>query len=84
MLAAGIVGLILFGPGLIHLTHLAFVQHGLDRRLAKLAEERETLTLRRDRLETDQTYVEGLIRSTFKVAKPGELVLPLDTVTRDK
>ena len=31
------------------------------------------------RFQLDPTYVEGLIRSTFKFAQPGEYVIPLES-----
>ena len=67
-----------FGPGLVQLARLSWEQHRLDRRLVQLSAEREQLAQEEQRLQTDPTYVEGLIRSTFKFAKPGELVIPLD------
>jgi len=69
---------LLFGPGLVQLGLMAMKERALDRRLADLAARKEALTRERDRLEHDPGYVEGLIRSTFKVAKENELVVPLD------
>jgi cell division protein FtsB len=57
---------------------MSWEQRRLDRQLAALAEERERLQIEQQRLQTDSTYVEGRIRSTFKVARPGEIVIPLD------
>ena len=68
-----------FGPGLLQLVRLSWEQHQLDRRLAQLGLEHEQLTQEEHRLQTDPTYIEGLIRSTFKLAKPGELVIPLES-----
>ena len=78
-LGFGVVGLLLFGPGMYELMRLSIIQHRLDRRLAQLTAEQARLTAERTRLQTDPTYVEGLIRSTFKVSQPGELVIPLDS-----
>ena len=78
VLAVSLVGLVLFGPGAYHLVRLALEQRRLDRRLATLAVQRERLTQEEKRLLSDPTYVEGLIRSTFKLARPGEYVVPLD------
>lgn len=78
LIAAGVAGSALFGPGLYELARLSLRQWRLDRRLAELSGRREQLTQERDRLQSDPAYVEGLIRSTFKVARPGELVVPLD------
>ena len=52
-------------------------QRKLDRRLAELASRKARLTEEQKRLETDPGYTEGLIRSTFKMSLPGELVVPL-------
>jgi cell division protein FtsB len=73
---------LLFGPGLYHLLGLSLEQRRLDHRLAELAKQQDALTHEQERLESDPTYVEGLIRSTFKVAQPGELVIPLDEPSR--
>ena len=77
LLSLAVVGLILFGPGLVELVRLSFAQRRLDRRLAALAERQERLAQEQQRLETDEAYVEGLIRTTFKWAKSGEYVVPL-------
>ena len=76
-LAVG-AGLVLFGPGLVQLGRLALEQRRLDRRLAELEQQRAQLAKEQGRLESDPSYMEGLIRSTFKMAQPGELVIPLD------
>ena len=75
----GLVGLVLFGPGTYQLISLSIRQHRLDRRLATLKAEQERLAKEQERLESDPAYLEGLIRSTFKVSQPGELVIPLDS-----
>ena len=64
-------------PGLIELIRLSIAQHRLDRRLAQLRAQEQRLLAQQDRLQHDPVYVEGLIRTTFKHAKPGELVIPL-------
>jgi cell division protein FtsB len=74
----GLLTAVVFGPGLYHWVHLSRVERRLNRRLAELAAERERLAKEQQRLESDPAYVEGLIRSTFKLAKPGEYVIPLD------
>lgn len=76
-LAIGGVALMLFGPGAYDWLRLTLRQRQLDRQLTTLVAEHEQLTQEHVRLQTDPTYVEGLIRSTFKVAQPGELVVPL-------
>ena len=79
IVSLSILSLVLFGPGLYELVRLSVAQRRLDRRLAELAAERERLTQEEARLRSDPTYVEGLIRSTFKLAQPGEYVIPLDS-----
>ena len=74
----GIAALVLFGPGFVELTRLSIQQHSMDRQLAQLAAEHDRLTQKQDRLQHDATYVEGLIRSTFKWAQKGETVVLLD------
>ena len=80
MVAVAGIGLLVFGPGLIDLIRLSMEQRRLDRRLAQLDAERTRLAKEQERLESDPAYVEGLIRSTFKMAQPGELVIPLDAL----
>ena len=75
---AGLAGLVLFGPGLMDLARLSLRERQLGRELARLSAEHGRLTRERARLESDPAYVEGLIRSTFKLAKPGEYVIPLE------
>ena len=77
----GLVGLMVFGPGTYQLLRLSLAQQRLDQRLAQLAAERERLTQEQQRLQSDPAYVEGLIRSTFKLAQPGEYVIPLDSTS---
>ncbi len=68
---------ILTGPAIVELAQLSLRQYQLDRQLEALRREHERLVAQRERLETDSTYVEGLIRSTFKQARRGEYVIPL-------
>ena len=77
-LGVGLAAAALFGPGLVGWATLTWRQHQLDRRLVVLSAEREGLARKQQRLETDPSYVEGLIRTTFKWAQDGELVIPLD------
>ena len=74
----GLVALVLFGPGAVWLIRLEIKQRQLDRQLAHLKAKREQLAAEEARLRSDPAYVEGLIRTTFKFAKPDELVIPLD------
>ena len=85
-LKAGVVVLaaILFGPGAYQWVRLSVEQRRLDRRLAALSAEQARLTIEQGRLESDSAYVEGLIRSTFKLSQPGELVVPLDASSRKR
>jgi len=71
------VVVVCFGPGAFHLTRLSWKQHVLARQQRELEAARRQLATERERLASDPIYVEGLIRSTFKVAKPGEYVVPL-------
>jgi len=73
-----VIALVLFGPGLINLMRLAWKRRVVEHRLRELEQVRQELTNEHQRLTTDPVYVEELIRSTFKVAKPGELVVPLE------
>ena len=86
LLAGGALGLlVLVGPAGYDWARLSLMQHRLDRRLAALAAERQRLLDEQQRLEHEPAYLEGLIRSTFKVAQPNEYVIPLDVpATRDK
>jgi|GEM_PF-2923426 len=76
------VGTLLLGPGLGHWAQLSWQERLMNRRLRELELIRKTLTEEYDRLSSDPVYMEGLVRSTFKVAKPGELVVPLEASTK--
>ena len=78
-LGIALVGLVLFGPGLFDWARMAVTQRQLDRRLAELDARKAQLMKEQQRLESDPGYVESLIRSTFKMAQPGEYVIPLDS-----
>ena len=85
LIAAGALLGFALGPVGIQWIRLRGMQWKLDRRLAQLTAQREQLTHEQQRLQSDPAYVEGLIRSTFKVSQPGEYVVPLDAIpTRDK
>ena len=77
-MAFALLGFVVFGPGMVHLVRLSLMQRTLDRRLADLSAQQDRLKEEHARLQSDPTYLEGLIRSTFKVAKPGEVVVPVD------
>ncbi len=78
VVAGGVAAVVLFGQGLYQWAALSVRQRQMDRRLAQLAAERAQLAEEHQRLQSDSAYVEGLIRSTFKVSQPGEYVIPLD------
>ena len=80
--AIGLAALALFGPGAYQWARLSLAQRQLDRRLAALSVEHDRLAREQERLQSDPTYVEGLIRTTFKLAQPGELVIPLDSSSK--
>ena len=77
-----LIALALFGPGFYEWVRLSLEQRRLDRQLAQLAARHEQLVQEQERLQSDPAYVEGLIRSTFKLAKPGEYVIPLDATSQ--
>jgi cell division protein FtsB len=78
VLMAALLAVLLFGPGLVRQARLAVHQFQLDQQLAALGAERMRLLTEQERLESDPAYVEGLIRTTFKFARPGESVLAID------
>ena len=78
LLGLGIAVLVLFGPGAFWLLRMEIRQRQLDRQLARLKVQQEQLAAEEARLRSDPAYVEGLIRTTFKFAKPDELVIPLE------
>ena len=82
MAGTGTIVLLCMAPGLAELASLSLKQYQLDRQLAQLTAQEQALLAEQERLQRDPVYVEGLIRSTFKYAKPGELVIPLETVDR--
>lgn len=77
--ALSLVAAVLFGPGLVQWVSLSLKQRQLDQRLARLLQEHDRLAREHEQLKANPTYVEGLIRSTFKVAQPGEYVIPLES-----
>ncbi len=66
---------LIFGPGAAQWLRLSWHERALDRRLRELEATHQQLSDEQQRLASDPVYVEGLIRSTFKMAKPGELVV---------
>jgi len=84
VLGLGLLSALSFGPGLFDMARLWWVERRLDRRLAEITGQQERLAREQQRLETDPVYVEGLIRSTFKVSEPHELVVPLPSTDADR
>lgn len=84
LLGLGLLSALSFGPGLFDMARLWWLERRLDRRLAELARQQEQLAHEQERLQTDPVYVEGLIRSTFKVSEPNELVVPLSSTDADR
>jgi len=84
LIAIGALLLVLFGPGTYQLIRLSLMQRALDRQLAALSAEQARLQQETERLQHDPAYVEGLIRSTFKVTQPGEYVVSLPDDKRNR
>ena len=66
------------GPGLWQMAQLAIEQHAMVAKLDHMHTYHHALAREHERLTTDPIFVEGLIRSTFRVAKPNEFVVRLD------
>ena len=79
MVWAGTITLIALGPGLLDWAWISWHQHLAARRLSALNAKRQELVDTRQRLTNDPLAVEDLARSTLKVAKPGEIVVPLSS-----
>jgi cell division protein FtsB len=79
-----VVAVVVFGPGLVNLLSLSWQERALDRKLRRLQEAHDELAKEHERLKSDAVYVEGLIRSTFKLAKPNELVIPSESLNSDE
>ena len=78
-----LIAALVIGPGVAQLAWLSWRQHCLARQQRRLETLYQQLAQEQRRLTHDPVYVEGLIRSTFKVAKPDELVVPLDSSESD-
>jgi hypothetical protein len=78
--AAG--ALVVFGPGAVAQVQAGWWEYRLTRQVRELQAVREDLSREHDQLESDPVYVEGLIRTTFKVANPDELVVILGEDSR--
>ncbi len=75
---------LIFGPGAVQWLRLRWRERVLDRRLRELEVTHQRLTDQQQRLASDPIYVEDLIRSTFKMSKPGELVVPLSDTSQTR
>ena len=78
LLGLSAAGAIVFGPGLVQQLQMSLRQRAVDREVKQLEAAHQALLEERRRLTSDPAYVEDLVRSTFKVSKPGELVVPLE------
>ena len=78
--AAAALGALIFLPGVVHLAQLSWRDSRLARRERALKADQAQLLKERDLLQSSPTHVEDLIRSTYKVAQPGELVVPMGSV----
>ena len=81
---AAVIAILAFGPGLLHLLQISWQQHAADHRLHRLEATHRALVSEQEHLTNDPVYVEELARSTFKVAKPGELVVPIDSARPER
>ncbi len=72
-----IVAAAILGPALIQLAVMYWSDWRLNRQLQRRQASYDSLKAEQARLRTDPVYVEGLTRTTLKVARPGELVVPL-------
>ncbi len=69
---------VFFGPGMYYSLHLSWKQRQLTRQLEQLQAQQQALLAKHQRLTHDPVYLEDAVRSTFKVAMPGEIVVPRD------
>ena len=68
---------VIFGPGAVAQVQAGWWEYQLSKQVRELRVARAELSEERTRLESDPVYVEGLIRTTFKVANPDEVVVIL-------
>ena len=78
----GVLALIALGPGLLDWAWIAWHRHWAARRVAELAARHAQLADEQRRLTSDPLYVEDLARSTLKISKKGEVVVPLASSSR--
>ncbi len=81
-MAVLLVGAIVFGPGAWEQARLLWKQHTMDQQLTHMRGLSEQYTKEQQRLTSDPVYVEGLIRTTFKVANPDEMVVSIEEVAQ--
>ncbi len=72
------VAALALGPGAVQQAVIACKQRKMDHKLAALQRSHEQLLHEHAQLLSNPTYVEGLMRSTFKVAKRDEFVVTID------
>ncbi len=84
LIGLSMVLLVACGPLLWDLVDVSWKRYTMHRRIQRLEAVHRNLTEEQQRLTSDPVYVEGLIRSTFKVAKPNELVIPADSMTDER
>ena len=73
---SGIVFLLsaIFLPGFSRIQELRQENNELDRKIANLNRENQSLALEKIKLETDKSYVERLARRKMGIAKKGETI----------
>ncbi len=79
-----LLGAVACGPGLFSLAWFSWKEHEMARQVRALTRQHDELAQEHERLTADPVYVEGLARSTFKLAKPGELVIPIASEARKR
>jgi len=73
-------GLLLVGPGLVVLLQMAWHERRLAREHRALERTHHALAQEYERLSSDPVYLERVVRATFKVARPNEVVVPLEAI----
>ena len=73
-----VVAALALGPGAVQQAVIVCKQRKMDHKLIALQRSHEQLLREHSRLMSNPVYVEGLMRSTFKVAKRDEFVVTID------
>lgn len=68
---------VVFLPDAWHAWQLRNTRVEVDQRLESMDSEFKKYQEQKHRLLSDETYIEGLVRSTFKLARPDEVVIPI-------